>query len=888
MKKAAAFLFVLCMTYASNFVEGADQNFKLRVGENGLLSEEFIVGSRPDTNAVKYPVTVDRFRGTDPLTINLSYNITWGDPQYWTITMDTQPIVLGSGSEAQRTLEMALTAAPGTPEGAEVNIEIKGVNGATNESHSAYAHVVKKSYGVSIDVLNYIDLTSEKTSKLTYGRTVTFDLAVVLKGANPDVVTLIPQPISGFSFQTVGSNMKPLTTFALAPRGFSESGFPPAGRRVQLQVTTPLGWPRGEKATVSLNVKSLSSDAQSTIDLDVIKAAALWTPSDLLTSQGRRHFMRSGTSTSYLLTITNISSQPKTLSLLATRVAPSPGWNLQFSTQQVTLNPSEQTEVKVTMTAPANAAVDTISDWNIALTDYQGFTNLIRVGAEVTNMRKIIYVAVDGLQPEYMYLNAKGTGPGSSGDWLMPNVQQFIGRSTTYKNAFDSLPSTTDANHVNALSGCRSGQTGIPAVFYCYYGRDANGATVSGQGDSSILRYGPEGKPLLTAFDVAKHANPKAYTAIATGKNWMAKYFQKEQGGVDLVLNGRNMPPYIKSPSQYTLGDPSTDLDPQDPSPKADFANWGAHPGLFPDDRWIMNGAMRLIDNEDPDVIYILLGAMDDVQHQCGTSWDSAEWDDNGTESLWDDINLISPLGVRDEPLDVAREVDNLFGNLLNYLYQRGTLTNSYVVLLSDHGFMTSDPNKIDLRRILDDAGLIYKEDYDAFGGGGLAMFYGVRPEQEGAFEAALENAPLVIPELTRNPWVVLNRAEMKTGVDQATGRRVAGPRELYSEFYIEHEVLSTDQQKWPSFYVFFDGLYQSESMFMQAGEYAEWGRYFVGNHGGLKTNRIALVAYGPGFQKGKAIIDDVSIADISPTLYHLQGWPTPESVEGKVLPGLE
>ena len=878
MKKATALLLALCLCCLASLAQGAEQNFRLRLDKKGYQAEEFIVGNNNKT--ANFPLTVDRFLGNDPMVVDLTYAITHGDSQVWTVTLNPQSVPLG-GSGDKQVVDIAVTAARQAPEGAEVNIQVTGKNSQTNEIHNAYVHVVKQSHGVSIAPTTFLNTTIEPTSKLVYGSKVSFNLLVSLTGADMDFIKLIPNPVAGFTFQTLNTFGNPLQSFALAP-----SGLIPKTKGVKLEVTTPAGWPKGQQATVSLTAQSTISTAQATIDLKVTKAEALWTPSDLLGPKGRRHLVPPGKSTSFLLTIANTLNVTKTFSLSKTNVAPSPGWNLQFSQNQVSLAPNGQAEVKVTLTSPAGVAVGTTSDWDITLTDSQGFSNQVRVGAEATNQKKIIYVHIDALNPEYLYLNAKGTGPGSSGDWLMPNLQAFMTQSTNYKNAYDSLPSYTDPQTVCALTGFTTGKNGVTTVIGLYCGRDANNIPVIKPVDSSILRYGPEGKPVPTMFDVAKQANPKAYTAFAGNKNWVTNYFIKEQGGVDLVLTGQNMPPYISPPKAYVLGDPPTDSNPLDPGGKIGLP-LGLAPGLCASDRWIMDGAIRLFDNEDPDVMYIHLGDMDGIQHNCGTSWNPAEWDDRGTPWMGDDINLINPDAVRDDPLDVAREADSLFGALWSYLDQRGSLADTYIVVLSDHGQVTGNPDGIDLRTILAENGFSNMEDYDLFTSDMTAGFFLLRPELAGAIEEALEYAPPP-PGLTKNPWVVLNREEMKTGIDQFTGKTVGKPMELYSEFYVEHEVPSTDQVKWPNIVVFFDSPYHSVESFASAGEYAKvLTEIHLGIHGGFATQPIALLAYGPRFPKNQVINDTVSILDITPTLYHLQGWPVPQDVDGTPLPGL-
>jgi hypothetical protein len=78
------------------------------------------------------------------------------------------------------------------------------------------------------------------------------------------------------------------------------------------------------------------------------------------------------------------------------------------------------------------------------------------------NKEKLIFIAIDGLHPKYFELDAKGLPGGIEGNWLMPNINAFLKKSLWYKNAKAYLPAATDMNHLNALAGTSSAQTGNP------------------------------------------------------------------------------------------------------------------------------------------------------------------------------------------------------------------------------------------------------------------------------------------------------------------------------------------------------------------------------------------------------------------------------------------
>src|SRR5262249_54511328 len=141
---------------------------------------------------------------------------------------------------------------------------------------------------------------------------------------------------------------------------------------------------------------------------------------------------------------------------------------------------------------------------------------------------------------------------GSAGNWLMPNIRAFMQRSTTYSNANSQAIHVTDPNHIGALTGSSPGTTGAHSVNIFYGGQDPDGAPLEEFPQSlgaDLLRYGPNGEPVLTLFDVAKQVNPNVSNAFLSSKGWMQYYFNSKYGGsADVIVEGREMPVYVDRP----------------------------------------------------------------------------------------------------------------------------------------------------------------------------------------------------------------------------------------------------------------------------------------------------------------------------------------------------
>jgi predicted AlkP superfamily pyrophosphatase or phosphodiesterase len=789
-------------------------------------------------------------------------------------------------------LTLTIAASSSAPSGSMARIRIRARNRLTGETHSVFAHVTKQPSKPSLDLQEAYDIRRERDTKLAYGRYVTFDFNLRSLGADPDVIDVSVLPVSGFAFKIVDplQHGLPVSAFRMGPGSIDEPSLPENLRPLQVQVESPAGWARGTQSALTIVARSRASGQQSRFTVNVIKAGPLWNPSDL-TQGGTRHNVRPGKATTFSFTVTNTTTRANTLELTAHPTGAANGWSATLPVSRLKLQPTEQRTLVLKLVSPASAGVGAVSDWLVTVTGDDGrLLSANAVGAQVTRHRKIIYVALDGLDPQYLGLNAKATHPGSADDWLMPNVRSFLETATYYSNAESSFPHYTDPNHFAALSGTRPGSSGIASVINFYYGKDDDGAAVAFNIEdvtTDVLRYGPDGGEVTTLFDVAKQVQPTTRNALVTGKGWMQFYFEKQGGSVDVVAEGRDFPFYIPEPTLHYQGDPASDPDPEDPRYDTSIGNWGEQFGIFPDDRWVMISALKVLEAEDPDVLYVLLAGPDDTSHALGTASDPAEWDDRGTETLIDDINRVNPRAYREDVIDVIREADILFGQLMAKLDERGVRDETYVVLLADHAEITHNARPLRLQTLLESYGYSYKDDFEVLAGSSFATFYGVADSERQRFEDTLEAAPSIAPGLTANPWIVLNRSEMQSGVDARTGRRFTDVNGLYNQYFVENGAASLNLPDWPDFYVSLDAGWSFRPLNFHLGEDPYLPNLFVGGHSGPATARIPLAIAGPNLPRGLTVADPVSIIDIAPTLYALQGWDEPRNVEGRVLPGM-
>ena len=176
------------------------------------------------------------------------------------------------------------------------------------------------------------------------------------------------------------------------------------------------------------------------------------------------------------------------------------------------------------------------------------------------NQRKLIFIAIDALHPKYFELDAKGLPGGSDGNWLMPNINAFLKKSLWYKNAKAYLPAATDMNHLNALAGTSSAQTGVISVWAQPTGWDKDGEAIVTRTSMSFAK-DDKGRPVDTLFHAWKRRWPESKTMLITGKEWVGEMFRGNENtpsGIDILVTGTKHPEYLKAPQRESLADPHT------------------------------------------------------------------------------------------------------------------------------------------------------------------------------------------------------------------------------------------------------------------------------------------------------------------------------------------
>jgi hypothetical protein len=537
------------------------------------------------------------------------------------------------------------------------------------------------------------------------------------------------------------------------------------------------------------------------------------------------------------------------------------------------------------------------------------------------NQEKLIFIAIDALHPKYFELDARGLPGGSEGNWLMPNINAFLKKSLWYKNAKAYLPAATDMNHLNALAGTSSAQTGVISVWAQPTGWDKDGEAIVTRTNMSFAR-DDQGRPVDTLFNAWKRRRPDSKTMLITGKEWVGEMFRGNEStpsGIDILVTGPKHPDYLKPPQRESLADPHTDTDAAcDPESgrlgffgksmsasnvmtrlytgQGSFLTWQMEhfANHFPHDSWIVDSTLEIFKREKPDMAYILLAQCDDAGHCIGNAWDPSEFINvnppyelpEGCENK-PEYQLVSSrnkLLFKEAILDVIRDVDIQFGRLIAGLKEQGVLDKANVILLSDHSAVNhlynEDFSSTDCVGLLENAGIIEKsgmlkkKEMYAFSVSGYGVLYWRENKEKvaKAKEVLLAHKALN-PQTGKEecPWWILDRSDMKNGVED-----VCLPGELYHTYYVD-----VDKEKtviWPDLIILAKNGWQIPvyngqipNVGIKAPKWTSPWRVFNGGHGSVDTLPIVAAISIPGGKTG-AHDRPLRIADLGVTAAALSG----------------
>jgi hypothetical protein len=495
-----------------------------------------------------------------------------------------------------------------------------------------------------------------------------------------------------------------------------------------------------------------------------------------------------------------------------------------------------------------------------------------------TGAKKVIVIAIDSLHPAYVDMNALATGAGGPGNWLMPNVRAFVEGASFWPAARGHAPYATDMNHLNILGGTNSGLTGIIGVSKQVTGWNLLGAVLE-EIHVSMARY-PDGGSVETLLHKVKEGGGK--TAFLANKGWVAEMYAPAPA--DITVTGKSYPAYLAAPTHVSWHDnPQTDpdatCDPESLKQITLLALMSASkPEEHPRDSWIANAAVEVVAREQPDFTYVLLGDLDHGQHFLGAVDRPQEWTLGqytppagcAPKLRYRLVSRRNPAIYKEPVLDLIRDVDLAFGQLMQGLAAGGHLQDSVVVLVSDHA-MTNHLYRegievhTDINKFLGDKGLTPKGSYYLYGASSVgALFWrpffkllhpGVVAKAKAELLSSARLAPNPETGQLELPWDVLDRVEMMAGRPDLG----IDPLELYNAFFVQQGV-------WPDLVVFARNGWSLPSGSFNVG--GGGGKMlFIAGHGAPDTAPVVIAVQGLGFAPGARCAEDARLADVAVTL---------------------
>jgi predicted AlkP superfamily pyrophosphatase or phosphodiesterase len=567
--------------------------------------------------------------------------------------------------------------------------------------------------------------------------------------------------------------------------------------------------------------------------------------------------------------------------------------------------------------------------------------------------RKTYIINIDGMRADYF--NAAGHQGG-----LTPTVVDLARQGIRFTNCKDIMPANTSTNHTAIMTSTHAGSHGILGAVGYFQGLDFNHPRQSKKyGCPKCGFYKHQHLQVPTFYNIIKKRNKKLKTAFIPSKTWIGNIIADEDTDITIFPGNTKEtcdkhlpnPDYVTEPEGYVLGGlahpEDNEILPRFYIPKN--GEWDNNPpgsmqipvaittaDILPSDRWTIDQAIKCVDNDNPDFMYIVLMNMDFAGHTYGAPSAEVETDDIEIQNL---TPFRNPNATRDQLYITDSEISRF----IQHLQKKGLYEQARIIITADHGMNTMKsmisgyskrnlfywllekaqllrtPGKkpsslkkliaeldIDIRKILADQGIYMRAgqerglkwynpdgayDWCVADGGPVGYIYNASPVVQEKIKKILqqytvdENGRLIHPV-----WKVLIERDMDDEVNEYT-------RE---PFYLEKGAFSEGYDHvWPSVIVFLRPhymvpYYNDQISFgftpLQLSMTIPWFidlRIATGSHGTYQEQDVPLLFVSPSepeIPQDTTIVDQVSVLDILPTINMLNGWPNPLSFEGKNL----
>ncbi len=428
-------------------------------------------------------------------------------------------------------------------------------------------------------------------------------------------------------------------------------------------------------------------------------------------------------------------------------------------------------------------------------------------------MTRVLIAAFDGLQPSQVRED------------LAPNLSAFAGEGVTFTRNHPVFPTVTRINVASLVTGRYPGAHGL-----------AGNTVVMRDYDPSQVIEAME--PRLT--DVADKTD--GVLLVPTLADILCKHGQ-EFVAVGVGTSGNA---YVQNPRAESLG--GATIHPEFCLPRnlhdeliERFGPWSekSSPNVGQMEQGTRVLTEYVLAERAPSVALIWFSEPDSSNHKAGVG---------------------SALSNR-----ALASADEQFRRIIEWLDSNGTLDDTDVIVVSDHGYATID-QVVNLKGELRAAGFPEgdrESDVLVAANGSSALFY--------AHQADPTTVERLAGWLVQQPWCGAMLASERVGdITGTLPARIAGIEGSRCPDLTVSLTWNSDPNEagYPGSTASFGG---------EAG---------VGNHGGMSKHELrnTLIARGPSFRESTVINTPTGNIDIAPTLLHLMGIPGGEEMDGRVL----
>ncbi|MEO0249899.1 MAG: carboxypeptidase regulatory-like domain-containing protein, partial [candidate division WOR-3 bacterium] len=366
-------------------------------------------------------------------------------------------LVRPSGPQGKVKSWVLVSCSPSTPAGTVGYFKVTGVRGA--EKHRVWLRVTALDSRPALENSPGDTLMGQGYRKPLLqaytGAPLTWQLAATNQGGGTDTFPLSCRADFPCAVRFIDGAGKEINKVTLGGVSHNYLYSAPAYIKAEVVPTAPLRKNQPGNVVFELGPGRYSSET-SRVEVQVLNPGMLFCMNDLAGLRPHRHQVMPGETTTFVFHVTNLEGSPTDISLEA--AAEGEGWEVRLDVDKLkALAPGETRQAVLTAVAPAGAAAGDMQQVAVTARSASGASDMVEVGAEVTDVRNVYYFSIDSMDPEYLDLNRAGTGPGSEGDWLMPNIRAFLAEGVRYRDARSYLPSATDMDHTNALAGTYTG-----------------------------------------------------------------------------------------------------------------------------------------------------------------------------------------------------------------------------------------------------------------------------------------------------------------------------------------------------------------------------------------------------------------------------------------------